>query len=61
VVIKAESVERDDSGKLLLVPNAEFDYKGKFTSKFKRIWNSLYIIQSVSHGVFGRNCCESRN
>jgi hypothetical protein len=61
VVIKADCVEGDNAGEFLVVPDAKFDYEWKLTMQFKRSWNTLNVIQGVSHGVFGRNCRESRD
>jgi hypothetical protein len=59
VVIKADGVERDNACKFLVIPNAKLDYKRKLSTNFKRDWNTLNVIQGVSHGVFGRNGGES--
>ena len=58
---KADCVKGDNAGEFLVVPDAKFDYKWELTMHFKRSRNTLNVIQGVSHGVLGRNGCESRN
>jgi hypothetical protein len=61
VIFQAYGMKGDNSGEFRVIANAELNYKGNFATHFKRSGNPLHVIQRVSHGVFGRNCCESRN